>query len=58
MSGTLLGMEIFALFIGLILGGTAGVLFTLKNLSKVNAVKDAGETVAKTVKDTVKKVRG
>lgn len=50
-------MEILALIVGLLLGASAGVLFTLKNLSKVNAVKDAGKAVVQTVKDTAKKVR-
>lgn len=50
-------MEIFALLIGILLGGIVGVMFTLKNLAKVNAVKEAGESVAKTVKDTARKVR-
>ena len=50
-------MEILALLFGLLIGAAIGVLFTLKNYNKVNAVKDAGESVAKTVKDAAKKVR-
>lgn len=50
-------MEILALVFGLLIGAAVGVLFTLKNFNKVNLVKDAGETVAKTVKDAAKKVR-
>lgn len=49
--------DLLLILVGIVIGSAAGILFTLNNHTKVEAVKTGAKEVAKAVKATAKKIR-